>query len=81
MTNAEQAHCQSCGRAIIWATSPTGARLPLDARPVTVYGVAPQEGYATPLAGKADRLDHSPVYISHFLTCPNAGQHSHQRRA
>ena len=69
------AACSSCGRAIIWATSPTGARLPLTAKPVTVYMIdtgGPDDTY-TPDAIKADG---GPYYISHFVDCPNAAQHS-----
>ena len=34
---AVEGRCTSCGRAIIWAQSPAGKNLPLDARAVTVY--------------------------------------------
>lgn len=79
----KQAKCSTCGRAIIWSHSPSDARLPLDARPVSVYTL----GWAAePLDGdtpRATRLEREPgaepLYISHFLTCPEAAQHSRAR--
>lgn len=59
--------CSSCGRAIVWALSPTGARLPVDARAVTVYRLE-DEGQQV----NAVKVDHeAKIYVSHFLTCPN----------
>lgn len=88
----EVAKCSSCGRAIIWASSPNGARLPLDARPATMYYLdaatppnatpvtaevikAPQDMFATEGASATVR-----TYVSHFLTCPNAAEHSRARK-
>lgn len=68
------ARCSSCRRLIVWTTSPTGARLPLDARPVAVYHINEQseppnaERMGDPLQGK--------LYVSHFVTCPKAAAHS-----
>lgn len=82
-----RAVCTSCGQEIIWATSPNGKRLPVDARsageleaagvkvPATLYRI---EGPGkTPNAVKADKsAERGRVFASHFATCPNAGQHS-----
>lgn len=73
--------CSSCGRAIIWAASPNGARLPLDARAATVYYLdAANPPNAIPLkidiAGEGDLKK----YVSHFITCPNAAEHSRARK-
>ena len=80
---AEIAKCSTCGRAIIWTSSPTGARLPLDARPATGYYLRPEPGDPTPHAeplkvavnGEALR-----IYVSHFMTCPQAADHSRRGR-
>ena len=61
--------CSSCGRAIYWAASPNGARLPLDARPVTVYHI--NEQYDPPRAERMGDPLEGHVYISHWLTCKN----------
>ena len=74
--------CSSCGRAIIWTVSSYGARLPLDARPVTVYEIEEDDGQVNALNLK-DQIDdlwpgvkRAKLYVSHFLTCPNADEHS-----
>ena len=70
------AACSSCGRAIIWVTSPNGKSMPLTARPVTVYAIdegSPDDRH-TPDAVKVEMG--SKVYISHFVDCPNAAEHS-----
>ena len=66
--------CSSCGRAIVWATSPNGARMPVTARPVTTYTLVEGELMAPPNAVKVEAEDKH--YISHFVDCPNAAQHS-----
>ena len=75
-------HCSTCGREVIWAVSPTGARLPLDARAVTVYCLSDRDPpdameviCETPIGDLANK-----VYVSHFLTCPQASQHSRQNK-
>lgn len=86
------AKCSSCGRAIIWATSPSGARLPLDARPAVMYYIdnaTPPNAVAVTahvIAQPKDMFDEEQVleaprtYVSHFLTCPNAADHSKARK-
>ena len=95
MAKREQATCSSCGRQIIWTISPAGARLPLDARPVTAYWLREPFAGAVPeavalntrpvRATAVDQVfgeDHGPtkIYISHFLTCPQAREHSRGTR-
>lgn len=81
--------CSSCGRKIIWTFSPTGARLPLDARPVTIYAIEDADAQ-TPRAKKrvvvdavsdlnAQGVRETKVYVSHFLTCLQPSQHSRVR--
>lgn len=70
------ARCNSCGRMIYWTISPTGARLPLDARPLTLYRLE-EKGTELHAVKVIEDLDAQPVYTSHFITCPNARQHSH----
>lgn len=73
--------CRSCGAEIIWAvTDPGGRRIPLDAepaeRPTGLFTlVMPDPVFTadtTPIAVSAAK---TPVYISHFVTCPHADQH------
>lgn len=94
----EVAKCSTCGRAIIWTTSPNGARLPLDARPVTMYylddAVPPNAIAVTAEVIKAPtgparmlfatEIEPEPTtprtYVSHFVTCPQAAEHSRAKR-
>lgn len=63
--------CRGCGGPIIWAISPTGARIPLDAR-APVYMVQTDQG--------STRAVRSTHYVSHFCTCPNASEFSGRSR-
>jgi hypothetical protein len=88
--------CSSCGRAIIWTSSPSGARLPLDARPAVMYYLDKAEPTPNALVVKAAVVITTPgtlfdtpadapteeprTYVSHFLTCPNAAAHSKARK-
>lgn len=75
------AACSSCGKPIIWTTSPTGARLPLTAKPVTVYQIDEEHSRAMNTTPDANKLEGGPFYISHFVDCPNANQHSRGARS
>lgn len=70
----ETSRCRSCQRAIIWTTSPSGAQLPLDARPAVAYFIQP-EGERLRAVPSLD-VSQAKAYVSHFLTCPFAAQHS-----
>jgi hypothetical protein len=75
------AACKSCGASIIWALTQNGKRIPLDAEPAErPSGLFRLEGSATgsmpPIAISAAG---EPVYLSHFVTCPNADQHRKPR--
>ena len=79
--------CRACARRIIWTTSPTGAILPLDARPVTVYAIVHSASgaravKATSVYSAEEAVELAgPLYISHFLTCPSAREFSGGRKA
>lgn len=69
--------CRSCRAEIIWAWTVNGKRIPLDAepaeRPSGIFRLERNDDQpAAPLAVSAAG---EPVYISHFVTCPNASQH------
>ena len=69
------AECSSCHRAIIWTTSPIGVKLPLTVRPVTIYEIdtgGPEDQHSPDAA----KVRGGPYYISHFVDCPNATEHS-----
>lgn len=66
------ARCRSCQAEIIWAQTSGGKKIPLDAQPVVARG-----GFrlAEDRRGQTVALNVGTVYVSHFATCPNAGQH------
>lgn len=75
--------CKSCRAPILWAHTPAGARMPLDAEPVKdgniQLGFVGGEEMAIVLTNPADiagcQVDGIPLYVSHFATCPNAAAH------
>lgn len=63
--------CRRCGRPIIWAVNPrTGSKVPLDARPSTVFWLT--SGRGTDGTPQCEQVD--GVRINHFVTCPHAAE-------
>lgn len=64
----EKGKCRGCGADILWATTESGSKIPLDTkpekrfRPMTRGAITPHE-----IAVLVD------TYQSHFATCPKAG--------
>lgn len=101
----QTAKCKACNRDIIWAVTPTGARIPLDARPAVMYqlfeGTGGDGPRAIPIPAGAQMVadtearlgfdfgdpagvpaaEPSKTYVSHFLTCPDAGSFGKGRKA
>jgi hypothetical protein len=66
--------CRTCGITLFWARNErTGHWLPLELVP-TAYRVG--EG----AAARTARAMEGPVFISHFLTCPDREKFSHRGR-
>lgn len=74
--------CSSCGRPILWVSTPRGKAAPLDAEPndsgniVLEKPADPRE----PILGRwlkvsEPRPEGQPRYLSHFATCPDAQSH------
>jgi hypothetical protein len=74
-------HCRSCRARIVWAKTPTGATMPVDASPAAdgdhVLYPGPQGWLVLRVHEHADA--DRPHYKSHFATCPNAGAHRRER--
>lgn len=68
--------CRSCNAPVVWATSATsGKAIPLDATPVDDGNLFLDGDIAKSF--KADEFDalFAPLrFVSHFVTCPQAGQ-------
>lgn len=75
--------CKSCGAEIMWITTTTGKKMPVDADPVQFHqDPAGREIFVTKggavvrgITAKAGEKDVSTGYNSHFATCPFADQH------
>ena len=68
--------CKSCGGEVIWIVDQNSARLLVNK--TRVRGYLPIGGDEWAYIADRAKTDGSPqlVYISHFLTCPNATAHS-----
>lgn len=67
------ATCRSCGRPVVWSQTEAGKYIPLDPEPVYDGNVV-LEAHGALARVVAPRRD-VKRHISHFVTCPNAGQH------
>lgn len=78
--------CATCRAPIVWAYTPSGKRIPLDAehtddglRPVT----SPQGNLVATgeeiLGAVVVRVEQGGRFVSHFATCPDAGQHRRKK--
>ena len=80
MASHTTARCRSCGAEIIWANV-GGKRVPLNAKRVQAYVEDPPGFDALryrdiDAAARADAEKPYLVRVSHFLTCPQASEHS-----
>lgn len=58
--------CRKCGAPLLWVTTTSGAKAPLD--PVMICGI------------DADGVSHR-IYLNHFSTCPRAGEVRDEKKA
>ena len=70
------ATCSSCGAAIVWARTASGAATPLDAERVVggTFEFNPQSGLVAAVGA-----DGMARYRAHWATCPNANKHRRPR--
>ena len=74
--------CKSCGAAIAWATTKEGKLIPLNhTRVRTYFTVLRDDGTMEAVEHRQydDEKQRDEVclsYVSHFVSCPNATQHS-----
>ena len=79
--------CRSCRAEIVWARTPRGKNMPIDATPVPdgewmlVEGEdeKPQAKPFNSTHAAADGMGQMARYQSHFKSCPNADKHSKGR--
>lgn len=78
-------NCRSCGAPIVWARSAsTGSLMPINPEPCANGNIiltepadpgAPLLWTVLTAAARAQPALGEPRYMSHFATCPRAGQH------
>lgn len=66
--------CRSCGAAIAWAWTEKGRAIPLDAAPVSNGNIKLEPTNGPKLLAIVVGPGHGDR-VSHFATCPNAGEH------
>jgi hypothetical protein len=71
------ASCRSCGAPIVWAKTPRGKAMPLDATPAADGNIVLEEDNAGAIAHVRTAAfgGVGVFHKSHFATCPNANQH------
>jgi len=80
-------NCRTCGKAILWTQTITGRRMPVDAvaypdgniilglrEHQLPLALVQTEQARTELQAKGEHL-----YLSHFVTCPQASAHRRKR--
>lgn len=74
-------HCRSCRAEILWALTPLGKRMPVDAQPSETGNVHLDHAKSPPTARVLSTMDldrlpaDTPRYTSHFATCPDHEWH------
>ena len=60
----ERGQCKSCNAHVLWVTTDSGKKMPLDFEPERRFVI----DSATMVARQRN------TYVSHFATCPHAGR-------
>lgn len=64
--------CRSCGARITWLETAGGKKIPVDEDPVPDGNII-VVGKMAHVLGKGQETT-EPRYVSHFVTCPQAGE-------
>jgi hypothetical protein len=70
--------CRSCGAPVTWALTERKKWMPVDREPAAGGNVQLEPGsppFARVLSDVGREQADGPLHLSHFVTCPNAGQH------
>ena len=65
--------CKACAAEIMWVRTENGKRIPLDVDPVPGGNISLSDDGRTAIVHGQAILDTTPLYASHFSTCPDAG--------
>jgi hypothetical protein len=71
--------CRSCGAPIRWVVTYQGRRMPVDVEPAKDGNIVLEGDTAVAVGKPAKRLAYgrpgTPLYRSHFASCPQASEH------
>jgi hypothetical protein len=69
-------NCRSCSAPIVWIKLTGGRRMPIDPDPVEGGNIRawPERGTGEVLSATGIEQADGPLYVSHFATCPQAGE-------
>lgn len=70
----KRSKCRGCGKAIVWAETSDGKKIPLDPTP-PVYRAREGAGHGEVIATR-----HPDAAVTHFATCPKAADFSRGAR-
>jgi hypothetical protein len=82
----EPSTCRGCGQEIVFARLPSGKQIPLDPDPrpdgnVVLAVLAPGQEMQVRVLRKGEEVPElAPRYVSHFSTCPHAGEFRRSRK-
>lgn len=76
--------CRSCRRPLLWLRTGGGKHMPVDPDPVLGGNLLADTRRGTvEVVHEQARIDAEergePLYVSHFVTCPNADEHRQRR--
>ena len=72
--------CSSCSAPIVWATTSSGKKMPLDAAPNPRGNLVMDDaGNVGPVPGEEGAPDLGKRYTSHFATCPHHAMHRRKK--
>lgn len=77
---AKQSKCRSCDAPIIWAKTTQDKNIPLDAEPSGAGNITLVPGGRAHVHSRDELFPQGEtLYVSHFVTCPNANEHRKAR--
>jgi hypothetical protein len=64
--------CKSCRANIFWVEMASGKQMPLNVTPSSQGNIDVVDGVGHVVSNKQRSLFPSPLYVSHFVTCPDS---------
>ncbi|QVL32326.1 hypothetical protein KIH39_26425 [Telmatocola sphagniphila] len=78
MPELREGTCASCGAKMLWSTTKSGRSMPLDTEPAATGNILLHPDGTCEVVPSAEleaKRNETPLYLSHFATCPGAASH------